>query len=730
MPYSTSFGGRIFPSPLDSVSEWTRKAIDRWVNETESFIPPIALTSESVETFGEASIFLSDPTPGIKALVFASPSSASGRKLSLRVIAHEFNYDVVWTPKVKTSEKHLINELRNFSSDSLMTEQGGGTIGGGGGDSMGDGSEKRILILLDQVHFDEMASLLKHLYTFCREEGEKYRKLFQATSSSSEARRKSSAFLPSPSPTMMSSSSSLPIIRLCLIKEGPPLSLLDDFIWSHRVACVRVVRPFSDDSLKAIPSLILSELERMGDEMTSDDITADFDDDEESSTRERGQIMRKSKNDDISSQSKTKTTKTDSMKNFSTKVYQLFSLFPPHLRADRRKYFSLILTFSKLFQDKKVDTQRKRKEFIDKISKLETTSREVEKLKSDAATQREILAKKRKEADEALSLITSSMTASEDQKVELEVIKAKTESETAKLRVRKKEIDAELASIEPTLQAAKAAVAGIKSETLSEIRSLRAPPEVIRDILEGVLRLMGVNDTSWVSMKSFLARRGVKEEIINFDARKISPEMSAKVEDLLSKRPASFDEKVAKRASAAAAPLANWVMANLSFARVLQKIKPLEDEQNALESGLRSAQTRMSSLGSQLAGVEDQVGQLRDRLNQVTLEAAQTEINLKQTAQTLKESEALVQELSGQYKHWKEQLDILERKLASLSSRCLIAAAVVVLMGSFYDENLDEGECDSLVSPKVNRFSKGEQLKGFPSSNSPNRIRIGKEEGR
>ena len=51
------------------------------------------------------------------------------------------------------------------------------------------------------------------------------------------------------------------------------------------------------------------------------------------------------------------------------------------------------------------------------------------------------------------------------------------------------------------LQEARRAVGSIKTESLSEIRSLRAPPDVIRDILEGVLRLMGIFDTSWVSMK-------------------------------------------------------------------------------------------------------------------------------------------------------------------------------------------------------------------------------------
>ena len=43
---------------------------------------------------------------------------------------------------------------------------------------------------------------------------------------------------------------------------------------------------------------------------------------------------------------------------------------------------------------------------------------------------------------------------------------------------------------------------------------------------------------------SFLAKRGVKEEIQTFDARKISPETRKTVEDLLRKNRDSFDPKV------------------------------------------------------------------------------------------------------------------------------------------------------------------------------------------
>ncbi len=75
-------------------------------------------------------------------------------------------------------------------------------------------------------------------------------------------------------------------------------------------------------------------------------------------------------------------------------------------------------------------------------------------------------------------------------------------------------------------------------------RSLRAPPTVIRDILEGVLRLMGTQDTSWNSMKTFLAKRGVKDEILSFDARRISSKNREIVEKLLEERSDSFDPQV------------------------------------------------------------------------------------------------------------------------------------------------------------------------------------------
>jgi hypothetical protein len=123
-----------------------------------------------------------------------------------------------------------------------------------------------------------------------------------------------------------------------------------------------------------------------------------------------------------------------------------------------------------------------------------------------------------------------------------------------------------------------AAVGQIKSEHLNEIRSLKMPPEPIADVLGAVLKLLGIHDVSWLSMKKFLGNRGVKDEILTFDAHRISGEMRKDVAKLLKNKASSFDHATITRVSVAAAPLAAWVKANIRYSVVLEKIGPLEGE--------------------------------------------------------------------------------------------------------------------------------------------------------
>lgn len=124
-------------------------------------------------------------------------------------------------------------------------------------------------------------------------------------------------------------------------------------------------------------------------------------------------------------------------------------------------------------------------------------------------------------------------------------------------------VEAQLSEVQPLIESAQRAVGSLKAEHLNEVRSLKAPPAAIRDVLEAVLRLMGQTDTSWNAMKRFLAASGIKDKIMAFDAAAITPAAAAAVEGILQDRAESFDPERIYRVSVAAAPLAEWVKVGL-----------------------------------------------------------------------------------------------------------------------------------------------------------------------
>jgi hypothetical protein len=91
---------------------------------------------------------------------------------------------------------------------------------------------------------------------------------------------------------------------------------------------------------------------------------------------------------------------------------------------------------------------------------------------------------------------------------------------------------------------AKKAVGSIDGTDLAEIRSLKTPPEAIHDVLSAVLQMLGIGDTSWNSMKTFLGNRRVKEQILSFDGRSITPAIRKEVMKILKNKANSFEKEV------------------------------------------------------------------------------------------------------------------------------------------------------------------------------------------
>ena len=95
--------------------------------------------------------------------------------------------------------------------------------------------------------------------------------------------------------------------------------------------------------------------------------------------------------------------------------------------------------------------------------------------------------------------------------------------------------------MQPEVDAAKDAVGSLKPANINEIKAFRMPPDAVNDVLQGVLKLMGQDDTSWNAMKRFLSQPGVIPQILNFDANQVTPQIRNKVNKLIESKPLSFE---------------------------------------------------------------------------------------------------------------------------------------------------------------------------------------------
>uniref|UniRef100_A0A3Q1BV91 Cytoplasmic dynein 2 heavy chain 1 n=1 Tax=Amphiprion ocellaris TaxID=80972 RepID=A0A3Q1BV91_AMPOC len=417
----------------------------------------------------------------------------------------------------------------------------------------------------------------------------------------------------------------------------------------YRKCSVQWMEGWSESSMKKIPELLLAKTEQGGEE----------------NEREKGTKRKSSGQEDLC---------------------RLFLMVHESCRehgATPSQYMAFLHVHTAIYSRKQNQLTTRQQHLQAGVSKLNEAKALVDELKRRAAEQSALLKTKQQEADSALQEITASMQNASDQKTEMEKIKGKMAHEVSKIEERKSKIDDELKEVQPLVNEAKHAVGNIKPEALSEIRSLRMPPDVIRDILEGVLRLMGIFDTSWVSMKSFLAKRGVREDIVTFEARNITPEIRQSVEELLNRNKASFDPKNAKRASAAAAPLAAWVKANVQYSLVLERIEPLEREQAGLLENLRKTESRKNKLEDQLNTVGAKVNELKEKFQCHTAEAAKLETEVTKAQETITAAQQLISQLDGEHTRWNAQvMSEIKDELDTLPIRALLAAAFITYLSA------------------------------------------------
>ena len=351
-----------------------------------------------------------------------------------------------------------------------------------------------------------------------------------------------------------------------------------------------------------------------------------------------------------------------------------------------RQYVTFVDQYRRIFTRKRKEQMDSRNHLTAGLTKLEEAAEAVSQLSEQAVEQQKLLAEKQEQADEALQRITVSMAAASERKKEVEILQEKLGKEEADLNHQKLGIEDELKDVQPLIDAARAAVGQIKSDNINEIKSLRTPPDGILAVLEAVLILMNNPDTSWAGQKKFLGSRGVKDEIINFDAHTVTAKNREIVRQILRDKEELFEHKNILRVSVAAAPLAAWVKANVKYSLVLEKIAPLEKILGELEQSLDSSRERVSECEQELKALDEEVVELKNEFGRRTGEAEALKISLKKAEDQLEAAQRLLGKLGGEKDRWSEQVASLDVELRALPLNSLLAAGFISYLPSLPED--------------------------------------------
>lgn len=376
--------------------------------------------------------------------------------------------------------------------------------------------------------------------------------------------------------------------------------------------------------------------------------------------------------------------------------------------ATPREFVCFLGSWRSLFEAKCKQIVQEVSHLKSGLSKLEDASTTVDELSKNATIKKKELGLAQVAAAQAMKEIENALDKAAVNRREVEELKKHTAKAEEATNARKRDIERELSDINPILQSAKEAVGNIKSDNLNEIRSLKMPPEPIHDVLSAVLMLLGIQDTSWNSMKKFLGNRAVKDDILNYDSRRITPEIFKAVTKLVKSKTSSFDHETIYRVSVAAAPLATWVKANLKYSMVLNKIEPLEADLAEAKRSLEASQQRLAQCESELKSIDVVVDKMKTQFGEKTKEAEILRVGLESAQSTLNKAQGLLGKLGGEKQRWSEQVKELDARLQDLPIRMLLAAAFTTFLG----------KCSEDARSRVVKSWEKEILDAVPSSAS------------
>lgn len=350
-----------------------------------------------------------------------------------------------------------------------------------------------------------------------------------------------------------------------------------------------------------------------------------------------------------------------------------------------RHFLDFVAQYVKLYDEKREDLEEQQRHLNVGLEKLRETVDKVEELRVSLAEKKTQLEKKDAEANEKLRRMIADQQEAEQKKAGSIQIQAKLAEDDEEIKRRQQVVMNDLAAAEPAVLEAQKSVQNIKRQHLTEVRSMGNPPNGVKLALEAVCTLLGHKVDSWRTIVSIVRRDDFIASIVQFDnERQMTAAHRKKMQsEYLSKDDFTF-EKV-NRASKACGPLVQWVVAQVHYSDILDRVGPLRQEVEKLEADAQATKDQAKETEILIKNLEDSIARYKTEYAALISETQAIKAEMSTVEFKVDRSLKLLASLSSERTRWEESSKSFDSQIDTIVGDVLVAAAFIAY-GGYYDQ--------------------------------------------
>ncbi|KAL9938803.1 hypothetical protein V8E36_002522 [Tilletia maclaganii] len=359
------------------------------------------------------------------------------------------------------------------------------------------------------------------------------------------------------------------------------------------------------------------------------------------------------------------------------------------LQLGPRSFLDLIHHYVSLTNEKREALEDEQRHLNVGLDKLKETVAAVSDLQKSLAVKRTQLEAKNAEANEKLQRMVADQKSAEEKKAASIQIQGALEVQEREIGERRQVVMRDLADAQPAVEEAQSSVSNIKKQHLTEVRSMGNPPAPVKNAMESVCIILGHKIENWKSVQGIIRRDDFIASIVNFDTdRQMTRQIREKmIREYLSKPEYNFE--TINRASKACGPLAKWVIAQVRFSDILDRVGPLREEVDSLERQALETKEQASEIVTMISELEASIARYKDEYAMLISETQAIKGEMERVQKRVDRSIQLLESLGSEKERWEAASRTFDTQMSTIVGDAMLSAAFLAYAG-FFDQQYRE----------------------------------------